>query len=397
MVIDESERLDRLVANLLSLSRIEAGALLPDASAVDIGELVEACVAPPAAGARPGPARARRRARLPLVTADYTPARPGLTNLLENAARHSPPGGTVSVEAAVDGTAVAAPRGGDEGPGSDPGGARPHLRAVRHRDRRLVERRRASRSVAASSRPTTARSPCDDDRRRRAVRVTLPSGGARPVPEAERARRRRRRQPGAGADGRASRPAATRCAWPRPARAALETGRRRRSDVVILDLGLPDIDGIEVCRHLRLRTPSPIIVLSADGAEDRKVAALDDGADDYLTKPFSMPELLARVRVAVRHRRALGVGGRRRARCRSGRCGSTSRRTRRCVGGRPLDLTPKEFALLALLARNAGQGADPPDDPRPGVGPGPGARHPAHPRQPAASQARRTVPARRRW
>jgi len=136
--------------------------------------------------------------------------------------------------------------------------------------------------------------------------------------------------------------------------AALEDGVISDVDVVILDLGLPDIDGLEVCRHIRLRTPIPIIVLSADGAEDRKVAALDMGADDYLTKPFSMPELLARVRVAMRHRRALGslvddellqVG--------LLRIDLSSREA--MVVDQPLDLTPKEFALLTLLARNAGR------------------------------------------
>ena len=74
---------------------------------------------------------------------------------------------------------------------------------------------------------------------------------------------------------------------------------------MILDLGLPDMDGIEVCRELRRWTPNPVVVLSADGAEERMVAALDAGADDYVTKPFSMPELLARMRVAFRHRRVL--------------------------------------------------------------------------------------------
>ena len=78
-------------------------------------------------------------------------------------------------------------------------------------------------------------------------------------------------------------------------------------DVVILDLGLPDIDGIEVCRLMRRIVRCPIIVLSADGADDRKVAALDGGADDYVTKPFSTPELFARVRVALRHRKALAA------------------------------------------------------------------------------------------
>src|SRR6202022_4625976 len=76
--------------------------------------------------------------------------------------------------------------------------------------------------------------------------------------------------------------------------------------VVILDLGLPDLDGIEVCRRMREWSQSPIIVVTADGAEERKILALDEGADDYVTKPFSMPELLARLRVAIRHRRALG-------------------------------------------------------------------------------------------
>ena len=81
-------------------------------------------------------------------------------------------------------------------------------------------------------------------------------------------------------------------------------------DLVILDLGLPDLDGVDVCRRLRQWTQVPIVVLSAEASDYRKVLALDEGADDYLTKPFSMPELLARVRVALRHRTvASGRGG----------------------------------------------------------------------------------------
>ena len=72
-------------------------------------------------------------------------------------------------------------------------------------------------------------------------------------------------------------------------------------DVIVLDLGLPDVDGVEVCRRLRQWSSVPIVVLSADGSEDRKVAALDSGADDYMTKPFGMRELDARLRVARRH------------------------------------------------------------------------------------------------
>jgi two-component system KDP operon response regulator KdpE len=124
--------------------------------------------------------------------------------------------------------------------------------------------------------------------------------------------------------------------------------------VVILDLGLPDLDGIEVCRRMREWSRAPILVVTADGAEDRKIRALDEGADDYVTKPFSMPELLARLRVAIRHSRALGpapseglyeVGDLRI---------DTSDHSV-VQAGRPIDLTPKEFAFLALLARHAGK------------------------------------------
>ncbi len=137
-------------------------------------------------------------------------------------------------------------------------------------------------------------------------------------------------------------------------RSALDEPGLEEIDIVILDLGLPDLDGLEVCRHLDRLTPASIIVLSADGAEDRKVAALDAGADDYLTKPFSMPELLARVRVALRHRRALG------ALVEDGllqvgllRIDLGSHEV--LLVDEPMDLTPKEYALLTLLARNAGR------------------------------------------
>ena len=123
--------------------------------------------------------------------------------------------------------------------------------------------------------------------------------------------------------------------------------------VVVLDLGLPDLDGIEVCRRIRASSEVPIIVLTADSSDKRKVLALDNGADDYVTKPFSMPELLARVRVAIRHRRAfhrvdatvLEVGDLRI---------DVSRREV-LVGRRAVDLTPMEFDFLTLLARYPGR------------------------------------------
>ena len=124
--------------------------------------------------------------------------------------------------------------------------------------------------------------------------------------------------------------------------------------VVILDLGLPDLDGIEVCRRLRRWTDTPIIVLTAEGAEDRKVEALDAGADDYVTKPFSTPELLARVRVALRHRRP-GGGPEPPAVLRVGDIEVDIARHRVTVRGADVDLTPKEFAFITALARHPGR------------------------------------------
>src|SRR5690349_2182763 len=81
----------------------------------------------------------------------------------------------------------------------------------------------------------------------------------------------------------------------------LEAVNSNLPDIVLLDLGLPDIDGLEMCRRIRAQSVVPIIVLSVRGEEQTKVAAFDLGADDYLTKPFGMDELLARIRVALRH------------------------------------------------------------------------------------------------
>jgi two-component system KDP operon response regulator KdpE len=133
----------------------------------------------------------------------------------------------------------------------------------------------------------------------------------------------------------------------------LSIAATQKLDVIILDLNLPDLDGVEVCRRIREWSRIPIIVLTVEGAEDRKVAALDEGADDYLTKPFSMPELLARVRVALRHREGpatiedavLEVGDLR----------VDLARHQVRVDARDVELTPKEFDFLALLARYPGR------------------------------------------
>ena len=123
-------------------------------------------------------------------------------------------------------------------------------------------------------------------------------------------------------------------------------------DLFLVDLGLPDGDGVELTRWLREWTRAPIVVLSARGREEDKVTALDAGADDYLTKPFGVNELLARLRVAMR--RAL-AGPKEPAVLEAGPLRIDLARREVTVGGREVHLTPIEFGLLALLARHAGK------------------------------------------
>jgi two-component system KDP operon response regulator KdpE len=124
-------------------------------------------------------------------------------------------------------------------------------------------------------------------------------------------------------------------------------------DLILLDLGLPDMDGLEVTQRLREWTRTPIIVLSARDKEHDKVAALDAGADDYLTKPFSMPELLARIRVARRH--ADDVPGKEESVYEFGDLKADLGNRVVTRGGEEVRLTPIEFKLLATLVRNAGR------------------------------------------
>ena len=128
-------------------------------------------------------------------------------------------------------------------------------------------------------------------------------------------------------------------------------------DLVILDLGLPDLDGLEVCRRIREFSDIPMSILSAYGDEHRKVEALDGGADDFITKPFGMAELEARLRVAIRH--AAARTGQWASHwppsCRSGDLEIDMVHHMATKGGTALPLTSREFDLLAYLARYAGK------------------------------------------
>ncbi len=132
---------------------------------------------------------------------------------------------------------------------------------------------------------------------------------------------------------------------------ALAMVASRAPDIIVLDLGLPDLEGTEVCRRIRATSAIPIVVLSARGSDDDKVEALDLGADDYVTKPFSPEELLARVRVALR--RVFSSDSAEVGRLTVGDLTIDYDRRRAVRGEDEIRLTPKEFELLALLARNA--------------------------------------------
>ena len=135
-------------------------------------------------------------------------------------------------------------------------------------------------------------------------------------------------------------------------REGLELARQHKPDLVILDLGLPDMDGVEVVRALREWNRTPILVLSARNLEESKIATLDTGADDYLTKPFGVGELLARVRVALRHADAK-PGDRGEFAVGDLRVDLAHRRV--TVAGREIRLTPTEYQLLHVLIHNAGR------------------------------------------
>jgi two-component system, OmpR family, KDP operon response regulator KdpE len=125
-------------------------------------------------------------------------------------------------------------------------------------------------------------------------------------------------------------------------------------DVIVLDLGLPDQDGMEVCKRIRTWSDVPIVVLSADSTEDRKVEALEGGADDYITKPFGMRELSARLRVALRHH-ASREGGSRPVELDVGPLHLDLAHYQATFSGRELELTAREFEFLSFLARHAGK------------------------------------------
>jgi len=137
-------------------------------------------------------------------------------------------------------------------------------------------------------------------------------------------------------------------------REGLQAAETRQPDLIILDLGLPDIDGLEVIRRLREWTAVPIVVLSARGQEADKVAALDAGADDYVGKPFGVDELLARMRVSLRHAERTVRDVEEQA-YKAGDLLVYLAHRRVTVSGQDVHLTPIEYRLLTTLIKHAGK------------------------------------------
>ncbi len=136
-------------------------------------------------------------------------------------------------------------------------------------------------------------------------------------------------------------------------RSALRHWEIRRPDVVLLDLGLPDMDGLDIVRRIRREATTPIVILSGRYEEREKVEALERGADDYVTKPFGVDELNARLRVALR--RAAGPAADQTGRIVAGPLEFDAARHEARVNGERLELTPREFEILRVLLGNAGR------------------------------------------
>jgi two-component system, OmpR family, alkaline phosphatase synthesis response regulator PhoP len=133
---------------------------------------------------------------------------------------------------------------------------------------------------------------------------------------------------------------------------ALASARGQRPDLVVLDLGLPGMDGLDVARELRRTSTIPIVMLTARGEESDRIVGLELGGDDYLVKPFSPKELVARVRAVLRRTSGAGIGAEV-LRTADVEVDLTKMRVR--IGDRPVDLTPTEFQLLATLVREPGR------------------------------------------
>ena len=365
VITAESTRLSRLIDNLLDLSRLEGGAADPRPQWCSIEEVINAAVDDLRLPA--DRVSLALDPDLPLVRADAAQLERAFANLFENGVRYSG-GHPVSVRARVTGGRLLV-RVVDRGPGIPPAQRdrvfEPFYRAGTHERRpsrlgpRAGDRARLRGGQRRPGVGGVAPRPGDELRGRvpgRAARARRAGGRRHPgrsrlvsarqrvlvcddEPQILRALRVILRDAGFEVD-----PAAT-------AAEALDKAAVRPPHAAIIDLVLPDGDGVEVCRQLREWTAIPIIVLSAVGEEDQKVRALEAGADDYVTKPFGPRELVARLQAALR--RAAPAPDEPVLRADGLEIDVAAHRVHR--DGEEVHLTPIEFELLSVLARNRGR------------------------------------------
>jgi two-component system sensor histidine kinase KdpD len=360
-IIDESERLNRFIANLLDMTKLESGAVTPNVALHDVGEIVGSALR------RAGRILSRHQVALelapdlPMLELDAVLFEQALFNLLDNAAKYAPPETTIRIQDWRNGDSVCL-RVLDEGSGIPPNDlehifdkfyraqktdqvragtglglaiSRGFVEAMRHRrGKPLRPQRRGIHHLPADP----AARPASGRRRMSAAPLrVLVVDDEPPI--------RKLLRMGLTAQGYQTLEAAN-------GKAALDL-LKETPDLIILDLGLPDTLGHDLLRTIRARNEGvPIIVLSSRGDEAGKVQALDLGADDYVTKPFGMDELLARMRAALRHQ--LQTHGERPV----FRVGDLSvDLVRRIVklGAKDIKLSPKEYDLLRVLVQHAGK------------------------------------------
>ena len=362
-ILDESERLNRFIANLLDMTKLEAGSFKPNTAPHDVGEIVGTALE------RTSKILARHRVELeiaddlPMLELDPVLFEQVLVNLLDNAAKYAPPDTTLRISSWQEGDKVKL-QVADEGSGIPPEELEPIFDKF-HRAQKgdqvqagtglglaisrgfveamggtIVAANRSDRPGAVfthHSAYTERHNAFGNGRMSAAPLKVLVVDDEPPI--------RKLLRMGLGTQGYQTIDAPN-------AKTALEL-IAGKPDLVILDLGLPDMQGIELLRQIRARRQDlPIVVLSSRGDEAAKVEALDLGADDYVTKPFGMEELLARVRAALRHQ--LHVQGERPI-FKVGDLSVDLVRRIVKVGDREVKLSPKEYDLLRVMVQHAGK------------------------------------------
>ncbi len=384
-IYDEANRLTRLVENLLSMTRLESGAIVVDKEWFPLDDVVGSTLVRLRDETAGREITKRIPGDLPLVPLDGVLIEQVLFNLIDNALKYSPAGSPLEISAHVDDRNVAV-EVADRGPGLTEAERDQVFEklyrgtASKHGGRGAGLGLPIAQAIVEAHRGNDL-GPQPAGWRGR-LRVQPPAGrvSALSPPRRRRGNGMNPAEPIVGSPGAAPSSLAARILViedDTPMRHFLRTALSSRGyrvteadtgqtgldailalppDLILLDLGLPDMDGMTLLENVREWSQVPVIILSARGQEAAKVAALDSGADDYVTKPFGIPELLARIAVSLRHASALReAGSEETARFQTGDISVDLARRTVTVKGHVVHLTPIEYRLLAVFVRHAGK------------------------------------------